>query len=554
MARSTAGVLQAGVPGPRPTTVNTPARPAAPCGVDRRRRFGDGACRTRGLRLGDPQHARVTGRGERRRLRDPVAAHFPEHHVGRVGEPRCEGFERGRIEEPHRQPEGSAQRMHGRLVRLDVDREDPRQRMHGQAGACKRALDQTFELARRSAALATHPQRESPPVEHQGVFVTGIRGIGHPHRERRVGYPSRERRIGYPSREWCVGSELDPRTLQPLGLPLDTARFSGQQPGHERLVVMRVREHPPRRWVVQRDLPAGLAGGGDRGRHAQRLSHSTAERVGAAVAAEQRHDRAAVLRHGDDRRLLALVGEHRRQGPDQDTGGAHPHDVGPIGEQSAHLDSDILEPNVGVRRPRGISVYPRTGVRHSLIRRAVTRPRSVSTRIAAVSDMSSIASLGRRQAGYRAGHRTASPRTPHGIAPRRTPHGIAPYRMPRGAVVSPLEPSLVRGPPGSAGILPAWAGGPRMNGPPKAHPTFRRARSPRSPERHHMPRRAQARLRQDHVRHRVTHSTHRRGHGAGSSRSTARCPRRPRQAAGASRSPWSHARRSGRSRSDPSPR
>ena len=272
-----------------------------------------------------------------------MAAHFPEHRLGRVDEPRRQSFEGRRIEESRRQSEGLGQRMHGRLVSLEVDRENPRQRPGGQIGAGQRALDQLLELARRNAAFATHPQRKLLPVKHQGVFIAGIRRIGYPHRER------------------CIGLKLDAGTPQPLGLALQTATFSGQQPGHERLVVVRVRKHPAGWRVVQRDLPAGLAGGGNRGGCAQRFTQPAAELVGAAVTTEQRHDGTAVFRDSNDRRFPAFVGEDRREAPYQDACGAHAYYVDARREQPPQLGTNLIELNVGARNPGGITVNPRAG-------------------------------------------------------------------------------------------------------------------------------------------------------------------------------------------------
>ena len=103
-------------------------------------------------------------------------------------------------------------------------------------------------------------------------------------------------------------------------------------------------------------MPADVAGGGDRGRHTERLAKAATQLVGAAVAAEQWHDSAAVLRDGDDRRLPALVGESGRESPDQYAGGAHPHDVESVREQPAQLGADVAERNVHVGHTGGISV------------------------------------------------------------------------------------------------------------------------------------------------------------------------------------------------------
>ena len=56
---------------------------------------------------------------------------------------------------------------------------------------------------------------------------------------------------------------------------------------------------------VEGEAEAGVAGGGDGGRDAELGGDLSGERVGAAVAAEQRDDRGAVLGHRDHRRLGA---------------------------------------------------------------------------------------------------------------------------------------------------------------------------------------------------------------------------------------------------------
>ena len=66
------------------------------------------------------------------------------------------------------------------------------------------------------------------------------------------------------------------------------------------------------------------------------------------MAAEQRHDARAVLRHGEDRRLVALVGEERREDADQNAGGADADDgrLAGLGEENA-------DPGRGCRRLKG---------------------------------------------------------------------------------------------------------------------------------------------------------------------------------------------------------
>ena len=284
---------------------------------------------------------------------------------------------------------------------------------------------------------------------HQSVGVARIRCVGDPHREGRIGL------------------ELDAGTLQPLGLAVQTTRFAGQQPGRERLVVPPVCKHPPTWRIVERDLPAGVADRGDRGGYPQRLTETPAQRVGAAVTAEQRHHRAAVFRDGDDRRLVALAVERGPKGSDENTGGAYPNDVHARDEQPAQLGPDVVESNIGVRHPRRIAVDS-----GSIQRRGNPSGRDQPL-------------LRQHDDGYRVGHsmRRLVSVDIHSVAMSQVARIVALDRY--------------------------------------------------------------------HGRRAVMPSTRRRGRAAGSWRSTAQCLRRLRQAAGSSRSPWSRARRSGRSRSGP---
>ena len=74
---------------------------------------------------------------------------------------------------------------------------------------------------------------------------------------------------------------------------------------------------------------------------AERRGDRARQVVGAAMAAEQRHDRRAVLRHRDNRRLLALVGKERREHADQDAGGADADDRSAFGKQRAEVSRRI---------------------------------------------------------------------------------------------------------------------------------------------------------------------------------------------------------------------
>jgi hypothetical protein len=61
------------------------------------------------------------------------------------------------------------------------------------------------------------------------------------------------------------------------------------------------------------------------------------------MAAEQRHDLGAVLRDGDDRRLVALVGKERREHADQNAGGADADDRAAGGEEAVEVGSKVVE-------------------------------------------------------------------------------------------------------------------------------------------------------------------------------------------------------------------
>ena len=80
---------------------------------------------------------------------------------------------------------------------------------------------------------------------------------------------------------------------------------------------------------------------------AGRLGDGKRQAVGAPVAAQQRHDGTAVGGNGDDRGFLALVGQERRKGADQDSGGADSNDGAGPAEQVTHMRRHLVEDHVG---------------------------------------------------------------------------------------------------------------------------------------------------------------------------------------------------------------
>ena len=95
---------------------------------------------------------------------------------------------------------------------------------------------------------------------------------------------------------------------------------------------LRIAQDEAGRRIVERQIEAHVACGGDRRQAAERLGDRAGQAVGAAMAAEQRHGDAAVLGDRDHRRLGALVGQQRRQQPDHDARGAQREDrpAGPV--------------------------------------------------------------------------------------------------------------------------------------------------------------------------------------------------------------------------------
>ena len=81
-------------------------------------------------------------------------------------------------------------------------------------------------------------------------------------------------------------------------------------------------------------------GAGERG-------YGAGKRIGAAMAAQQRHDRRAILGNGDDRRLGALVGDERRHRADQYPGGAQADDRRAGGEERGDVRHGLGVVRVG---------------------------------------------------------------------------------------------------------------------------------------------------------------------------------------------------------------
>ncbi len=261
-----------------------------------------------------------------------MAADLAEHGLRGVLEPWRLRFERGGGEEARRHAELLRGFEHGRLVGLQVDRGDERDCGFGKSRFGERAAQKRDRLARIGATLAADADGETARMEDECLRVP-------------LGRASRRDEA-----DCAVRVERNAAFGEPRRVAFEPRRRSGEKRGHHRLRVVRVRKRPAFRRRVERDAETIVAGGGDRRMAAERFGEAAGKVVCAAMAAEKRHDRGAVLGDGDDRRLLALVGKERRQDADQDSGGADADDGPAFEKECADLSG-------GVRSRQNFAAY-----------------------------------------------------------------------------------------------------------------------------------------------------------------------------------------------------
>ena len=295
--------------------------------------------------MGASDTSRNKRRGEGRRLGNAVAPDRPVDKVGRVGEARGFRLQPRRVEKPGRPLKGRRHGVHRRFVGFQVQRHHGGDRRLGQRLAVQRVADQRHGLAGVGATLAPHAD---------GQHLRMIDQCARPRRQA-LGR-GRDDPLGTPG-PWHR------RIRQPRRSAVQAYGLAGEQIGHHPFDVAARRQVPAPRRGVEGHAEAQIPRRRDGGRAPQHRGQPARQVVGAMVAAEQRHHRAAVFRHGDDGRLASLVGEHRRQGADQGAGGAHAHDRPSVLEQAAQMRAGVVERAVGARHATGPSVHRRAAER-----------------------------------------------------------------------------------------------------------------------------------------------------------------------------------------------
>ena len=144
----------------------------------------------------------------------------------------------------------------------------------------------------------------------------------------------------------AFGGERQVAFGEPRRIAVEPHCRAGKKLGREAAAMFRIGEAPARRRRIQRDAEAHIPRRGHRSRDTERGGEGAGHIVGAVMAAEKRHHRAAVLGQRDHRRLVPLVAEHGRQRADQDRRCADTYDRHAIRKQSANMRRQNVEPDI----------------------------------------------------------------------------------------------------------------------------------------------------------------------------------------------------------------
>ena len=136
---------------------------------------------------------------------------------------------------------------------------------------------------------------------------------------------------------------------QPIGIAgIDGQRdiLAGEQRGGHVFHALGIGDAPAFRRRIERDIEAQIPGRRDRWRAAGHCRDGAGQCVGAAMSAQERYDRRAIFRDGDDRWFLALIREQRRQRTDENAAGAQSDDRRAGGEQVAEMIGGLRITNI----------------------------------------------------------------------------------------------------------------------------------------------------------------------------------------------------------------
>ena len=279
-----------------------PLRPAQLRRVDHIDRAGDGAGGAGGFGFFHDQGATGAGGFERSALGHPVTAGLVEDEIGRVGEAIFLAFQGIGSEKTCRYAEMLGERMDGRFCRFQLDRDDSSDRGFGEAMPLDGRFDQLDQFGGVDIALAADAKRQRGWVVDERLSGGG--GISVRHQDF-TSAAFGENRLG---------------PVQPVGAAEEGDGIAGEEGGGDGFDRFGVGDGPAGRRLVEGQTEAKIARGGDGCFDAKGFAELARKLVGAAMAAEQRHDGAAVFGDGENRGLAGFVGEDGGEEADRDGG------------------------------------------------------------------------------------------------------------------------------------------------------------------------------------------------------------------------------------------
>ena len=242
-----------------------------------------------------------------------------------------------------RNAERLGQGVDRRLVGFEIKRDDAGDGIGRQTCLLQRAAREGDQFLRVGAALAPHAEGQDRRMDHKRAAFFRNRG------------GDADRAGDAPAPRHRLAQTVDPGRSETV-IDFDSDIFAGQQRGGDRLGGGGTDDTPAFRRFVDGDAEHGVAGGGDRGFGVQGGGDARRKPVGAAMAAQDRHHRAAIGGHGDDWRFVGLVLDQRRECPHENARGAHADDGRAGAEQRAQMDGGVGEDDVGLGDAAGAAM------------------------------------------------------------------------------------------------------------------------------------------------------------------------------------------------------